>query len=168
MWVLLLGSSLFAGVMMSFLISSYEKFANQSTRHGTDSMLKANEPESFSSLLGSFTMYIIDVLTNHGISNDTFEFNRYLLRFSGTAGDYHLKYTYIASFTIFLAFWLLGISVLIFSYTSIVVSSLTSPRMKPSINSYEDLANSQEVALILRTDLVPMKRILVCFTDYRR
>lgn len=114
--------------------------------------------ESFSSLLGSYGMYAIDVLTNHGNIKILLVNIKYELFYS--QGNY-VRRTYVNSLTLLVAFWLLGISVLIFSYSSIVVSSLTAPRLKPSINSYEDLAASKEVTLIIRTDLVPTKRVLV-------
>ncbi|KAK4012523.1 hypothetical protein OUZ56_024762 [Daphnia magna] len=42
----------------------------------------------------------------------------------------------------------------------IVISSLTKPRMKPTINSFEDLAASKEVSIVLRHDTVMGEQIL--------
>ena len=50
--------------------------------------------------------------------------------------------------------------VLVLSYSSIVTSSLTVPRMKTSIDSLEDLANSQEVDVLLRSDVSTGEQIL--------
>ncbi len=64
------------------------------------------------------------------------------------------------SFRILAGCWLLGALVLVNSYSSIVVSSLTLPRMKAPINSFEDLAANKEVSLLLRNDLIISKQIL--------
>ena len=75
------------------------------------------------------------------------------------SGDYLPYYQY--SFRILVGFWLLAALVLVNSYSSIVVSSLTVPKMKPAINSFEDLAASKEVSLVLRKDIVISQQILV-------
>jgi hypothetical protein len=51
--------------------------------------------------------------------------------------------------------------VLVNSYTGIVTSSLTTPKLKPSINSFKDLAESKEVVLVLRSDTALGDQILV-------
>ena len=65
------------------------------------------------------------------------------------------------SYRILAGFWLLGAMVLVNSYSGIVISSLTVPKMKPSIDSFEDLANSNEVGLVLRYDTYMGEQILV-------
>lgn len=50
---------------------------------------------------------------------------------------------------------------LVNSYSGIVISSLTVPKMKPSIDSLEDLANNQEVGVLLRHDVSIGEQILV-------
>ena len=67
------------------------------------------------------------------------------------------------SFRILIGGWLLAAMVLVNSYSSIVVSSLTLPKMKPAVNSFEDLAANNEVSLILREDLVVGQEILVYY-----
>ncbi|KZS11663.1 Uncharacterized protein APZ42_023601 [Daphnia magna] len=42
----------------------------------------------------------------------------------------------------------------------IILSSLTKPRMKPTINSFEDLAAGKEVSILLRHDTVMGEQIL--------
>lgn len=64
-------------------------------------------------------------------------------------------------FALFVSFWLLGISVLVYGYTCVVVSSLTVPKLNPAINSFEDLVKNTEVAPLLRTDLYWGIRIMV-------
>ena len=66
------------------------------------------------------------------------------------------------SFRILAGCWLLAAFVLVNSYSSIVVSSLTLPKMKPTIESFEDLAASEEVSILLHTDFAISKEILVC------
>ena len=65
------------------------------------------------------------------------------------------------SYRILAGFWLLGAMVLVNSYSGIVISSLTVPKMKPSIDSFEDLAISNEVGVVLRHDTSIGEQILV-------
>ena len=65
------------------------------------------------------------------------------------------------SFRILIGGWLLAAMVLVNSYSSIVVSSLTLPKMKAAVNSFEDLAVNNEVFLILRGDTIIGQKILV-------
>ena len=67
------------------------------------------------------------------------------------------------SFRIVAGFWALVGMVLVNSYSGIVISSLTVPKMKPSIDSFEDLAKSEDIGIILRSDTVIGKQILVCY-----
>nr|CAH0103993.1 unnamed protein product [Daphnia galeata] len=64
------------------------------------------------------------------------------------------------SFRILIGVWVLTATVLVNSYSSTVISYLTIPKMKPAINTFEDLANSQEVELILLADTMTKKQIL--------
>ena len=66
------------------------------------------------------------------------------------------------AFRILAGFWLLiAAMVLVNSYSSIVTSSLTVPKMKPSIDSLEDLAASEDVDVVLRSDVSTGEQILV-------
>jgi hypothetical protein len=65
------------------------------------------------------------------------------------------------SFRILIGIWILVAMVLVNCYSSTVISYLTIPKMKPAINNFEDLANSQEVDLILLDDTMTKKQILV-------
>ena len=52
--------------------------------------------------------------------------------------------------------------VLVNSYSGTVVAYLTAPKMKPSINTFEDLVlTSKDVKLILLADTMTKKRIMV-------
>lgn len=57
--------------------------------------------------------------------------------------------------------WLLAMTVLVNSYSSTVISYLTVPKMKPIINSFEDLAASYDVGIVIREDVVLLQQILV-------
>ena len=56
--------------------------------------------------------------------------------------------------------------VLVNSYSGIVISSLTVPKMKSSIVSLEDLAASEDVDVVLRSDVSTGEQILVIVTFY--
>jgi hypothetical protein len=66
------------------------------------------------------------------------------------------------SFRILVGSWLLVATVLVYSYSSTVVSHLTIVVTKPHINSLEDLAASKDVELLLLADFFP-EEILVSF-----
>lgn len=65
------------------------------------------------------------------------------------------------SFRVLAGVWVLCATVLVNSYTGIVISSLTKPKMKPSIESFEDLAASSEIGVVLRHDTSIGEQILV-------
>lgn len=48
--------------------------------------------------------------------------------------------------------WLLAASVLVYGYSSIVVSSITLPNQMPTVNSFEDVVSHPDISLIIRTD----------------
>ena len=72
-----------------------------------------------------------------------------------------MKDARLTSFALFACFWSLGAGVLVYSYSSIVASSLTLPRTKSPINSFEDLLASNEIYPLLRTDLYAGMLIMV-------
>jgi hypothetical protein len=65
------------------------------------------------------------------------------------------------SFRVLAGVWVLCATVLVNSYTGIVTSSLTTPKMNPSIESFEDLAASSEIGVVLRHDTSIGEQILV-------
>jgi hypothetical protein len=65
------------------------------------------------------------------------------------------------SFRILVGGWLLVATVLVNSYSGTVVSYLTVPKMKPPINTFEDLANSKDVGILIKEDVVIGLQILV-------
>ncbi|EFX69521.1 hypothetical protein DAPPUDRAFT_258444 [Daphnia pulex] len=64
------------------------------------------------------------------------------------------------SFRILAGFWLLGAMVLVNSYSGIVISSLTVPKMMPPIETLDDLAASKDVEIIVRHDTLIGEQIL--------
>ena len=68
------------------------------------------------------------------------------------------------SFRVLAGFWALVGMVLVNSYSGIIISSLTVPKMKPSVESLQDLAVSKDVGVILRSDTVIGQQILVSLT----
>jgi hypothetical protein len=65
------------------------------------------------------------------------------------------------SFRVLVGAWLLIVTVLVNSYSGTVISYLTVPKMKPPINTFEDLAASKEVELILLAETVIEQQIRV-------
>lgn len=65
------------------------------------------------------------------------------------------------SMAVFFGFWLLGISVLIYGYSSLIVTSLTVPAMNPAINTLEDLLTSRAVSIVIRPEMYMGQKILV-------
>ncbi|KAI9564400.1 hypothetical protein GHT06_008139 [Daphnia sinensis] len=63
--------------------------------------------------------------------------------------------------TVLLTVLVLGAMVLVNSYTGIVISSLTTTNMKPSIDSLEELAASTETQVLLRHDTSIGEQMLV-------
>ncbi|XP_057381702.1 glutamate receptor ionotropic, kainate glr-3-like isoform X1 [Daphnia carinata] len=83
-------------------------------------------------------IYVVNIMTNQGGSE---------------------AFSYL-SFRIMTGIWVLCATVLVNSYTGIVILSLTKPRMKPTINSFEDLAASKEVLIVFRHDTAMGEQIL--------
>ena len=115
-----------------------------------------------------YSIYVINIVTNHGINpvlykpmttlNSTILCSFYLIICSclGIYSPYAQH-----SFRILAGCWFLAALVLVNSYAGILASSLTLPKMKPAINSLEDLAASEDISLVLREDLVISQQILV-------
>lgn len=109
------------------------------TENGTGTNMR--EPVSRNVLfnyLGSHTIYVVNIMTNQGCRE-------------GSS---------LYSFRILAGFWVLGAMVLVNSYTGIVISSLTTTKTKPSIDSLEELAASTETQVLLRHDTSIGEQIL--------
>ncbi|XP_046454085.1 ionotropic receptor 93a-like isoform X2 [Daphnia pulex] len=86
----------------------------------------------------SHMIYVINIMTNQGCQE----------AFSRT------------SFRLLTGVWVLCAMVLVNSYTGIVTSSLTTPKMKPSIGSLEELAASRDIGVLIRHDTSIGEQIL--------
>ncbi|EFX85933.1 hypothetical protein DAPPUDRAFT_237374 [Daphnia pulex] len=84
----------------------------------------------FTTISSSHMIYVINTLTNQG-GREAFD---------------------RLSFRVLTGVWVLCAMVLVNCYTGIVTSSLTTPKMKPTINSFEDLAASKDIRIVLRSD----------------
>ncbi|XP_046454961.1 glutamate [NMDA] receptor subunit 1-like isoform X1 [Daphnia pulex] len=103
-----------------------------------DAAKNNNSIRWFTTIPSSHMIYVINTLTNQGGRE---AFNRF-------------------SFRVLTGVWVLCAMVLVNCYTGIVTSSLTTPKMKPTINSFEDLAASEEVGIVLRSDTTIGNQIL--------
>ena len=65
------------------------------------------------------------------------------------------------SFRILIGGWLLAATVLVNCYSCTIISYLTVPKMKPSINTLEDLAVDQDIDVIVWQEIVIGQLILV-------
>ena len=66
------------------------------------------------------------------------------------------------SFRVLVGVWLLVAMVLVNSYSGTIISYLTVPKMKPSINTFEDLVSSEDnIQLVLLADTVIAQQIQV-------
>ena len=111
-------------------------------------------------------LYVINIMTNQGklITCLANLFMCYFLHSADIKGCRERMQR--NSFRILAGFWLLAAMVLVNSYSSLVISSLTVPKMKPSIDSLEDLAANEDVDVVLRSDVSTGEQILVIVTFY--
>ena len=65
------------------------------------------------------------------------------------------------SFRLVAGVWVLVGMVMVNSFSGTLISSLTVPKMKPSIKTFQDLAASQDVEIVLRDDTGIGNQILV-------
>jgi hypothetical protein len=65
------------------------------------------------------------------------------------------------SFRILVGTWVLIATVLVNSYSGTVVAYLTVPKMKPPINTFEDLAASNDVEILIKEDVVIGQQLMV-------
>ena len=65
------------------------------------------------------------------------------------------------SIRILAALWLLASTVLVFSYSGTVKSSLTITKLNPTVNSLEDLAASTDLVMTVNSNSVMAQTIFV-------
>ena len=66
-----------------------------------------------------------------------------------------------SSFRFLVGFWLLAATVLVNSYAGTLVSSLTTTKLKSTVNSLEDLAASRDLTMTVNVNSVIAQTILV-------
>lgn len=122
---------------------------------------------SIGNSVGMYTIYVVNILTNHGtLLIIYYFFRKFLIRKFDEIKNLYIQLgssnPYAEhSFRILAACWLLTSLVLVNSYSSIIVSSLTVPIMKPAVNSFQDLVDNKQVSLVLRPDIVVGQQIMV-------
>nr|CAH0101184.1 unnamed protein product [Daphnia galeata] len=122
-------------------VSSIEKSPNNQPNNGQEedmNPLQNRQKAKSKGSLGSHIIYVINTMTNQG----------------GREVNSRL------SFRVLAGVWVLCAMVLVNSYTGIVTSSLTTPKMKPSIDSFEDLVASKGTGIVLRSDTAMGVQIL--------
>ncbi|XP_046636082.1 glutamate receptor ionotropic, delta-1-like isoform X1 [Daphnia pulicaria] len=119
---------------MSLLSKAYSKLF---VKNVNDVIVKKNTTAL--KWASQYSIYVLNTLTNQG----------------GSVAVVQL------SFRVLVGAWLLIVTVLVNSYSGTVISYLTVPKMKPPINTFEDLAASKEVELILLAETVIEQQIRV-------
>ncbi|XP_046636084.1 ionotropic receptor 93a-like isoform X2 [Daphnia pulicaria] len=117
---------------MSLLSKAYSKLF---VKNVNDVIVKKNTTAL--KWASQYSIYVLNTLTNQG----------------GSVAVVQL------SFRVLVGAWLLIVTVLVNSYSGTVISYLTVPKMKPPINTFEDLAASKEVELILLAETVIEQQI---------
>ncbi|XP_046447217.1 glutamate receptor ionotropic, kainate 2-like [Daphnia pulex] len=132
-WLLILIAMIVLVVLLSLFSGAYLKYFTRS-----DSDNPSADDMTMLGRVSSYSIYVINILTNQGNMVPGGRF----------------------SFRILVGVWLLIATVLVNSYSGTVISYLTVPKMKPPINTFEDLAISEDVELILLADNVITMQIM--------
>jgi ionotropic glutamate receptor len=66
-----------------------------------------------------------------------------------------------SSYRLLVGFWLLAATVLVNSYSGTLVSSLTMTKLKPTVNSLEDLAASSDLTMTVNVNSIVAQTIMV-------
>ncbi|XP_057369972.1 glutamate receptor 1-like [Daphnia carinata] len=137
-WLLIVITMVIMVVVMSLFSGSYVWLFVNDFLNPIAQNRREERTAAFWQWPGIYSMYVINIMTNQGTSIAVRRF----------------------SFQILVGTWLLVAMVLVNSYSSTVVSYLTVPKMKPSIQTFEDLAASPAVGLILKVDTDIGQKIL--------
>ncbi|XP_046446905.1 glutamate receptor ionotropic, delta-1-like [Daphnia pulex] len=126
-------------IAVVFSMSLFSKISISTLKNNSHGGLKfSKQSTTLFNFASSYLVYVINIITNQGG-------NIPVIRFS---------------FRILVGGWLLVATVLVNSYSGTVVSYLTVPKMKPPINTFEDLANSKDVGILIKEDVVIGLQIL--------
>jgi hypothetical protein len=66
-----------------------------------------------------------------------------------------------SSYRLLVGFWLLAATVLVNSYSGTLVSSLTMTKLKPTVNSLEDLAASSDLTMTVNVNSIVAQTSMV-------
>ncbi|EFX79723.1 hypothetical protein DAPPUDRAFT_103904 [Daphnia pulex] len=137
-WLLILIASILVIASMSLFSKVYSKLLING---------RENEVSDTTALewLGRYSIYIVNILTNQGNSVPVARL----------------------SFRVLVGTWLLVAMVMVNSYSGTVISCLTVPKMKPAINTFEDLVTMEDVKLVLLADTVIAQQIRVKFDHFQ-
>lgn len=149
-------------VFMSLFSKLHLQFYSNGSRH--NSPVSSQEMTTIFGRISVYSMYIVNTMTNQGFIRfiRIVKKNGSILNFliSSLKGNSVPGARFFSS-QMLIGMWLLIATVLVNSYSSTIISYLTVPRMKPPINTFEDLAASQDVSLVLLADNVIGQHILV-------
>lgn len=113
--------------------------------------------------IGSNVVYIIAIICNHGAlaqhASAFIDPIDELARIScpGQQPPFVRRH----AFLMLIAIWVLAATVLVNSYSGVVISALTVPKMKKAVDSFEDLAISEDVTLSIQPDTILGNTIMV-------
>ena len=107
---------------------------------------------------GNYSMYTTAIYTNQG--NNFSVYKNAVIRSFLKAG---LSSVYLKnnSIRILAALWLLAATVLVNSYSGTLITSLTVTKLKPTVNSLEDLAASNDLVMTVSSNSVMSQNIFV-------
>nr|CAH0098391.1 unnamed protein product [Daphnia galeata] len=133
-WLLILITVITMVAIMSLFSKFYLKFFAKiiAGRNKLDPI--PPRKETLFRLIINYAIYIINIMTNQG-------------------GSVALGVAITRlSFRVLVGVWLLIATVLVNSYSGTVISYLTVPKMKPPINTFDDLIASEDIGLVLLAD----------------
>ncbi|XP_057369794.1 glutamate receptor ionotropic, delta-1-like [Daphnia carinata] len=136
-WLLIVIAMIAMVLFMTLISVLYVKI----TDNGTP-VLSEHRKTAFE-YANDYTMHIFSLITNQGA---------------------YIAVTRFMSLRVLMGVWVLMATVLVNVYSSTVISYLTVPRTKPPINTFEDLAASPDVGILLRTEALITQYVLTAKT----
>ncbi len=76
-----------------------------------------------------------------------------------------VSYNARTSFKILVAFWLLSMVVIVFAYTGVLTSLLSVPKLEPTVNTVENLANDGKLRMTIEKKTLNGRELLVLRTN---
>ena len=154
---------------MVFSMSLFSKISlnsinNNNSKESSDVKLRRRKTTTLYNLASSYLVYVLNIITNQGesilfIIKLNCELNYfYAMNMMRTGGNIAVVRFSLRSLV---GVWLLIATVLVNSYSGTVVAYLTVPKMKPAINTFEDLVANEDVGFIIKDDVIIGQQILV-------